>query len=269
MNLLLLPFPYINPVPLHIWHFQVHWYGIAYAVSIIWACIYLKRLLRSYPSTIEPYVVEALVIPLIIGIVVGGRLGYILFYASGYFLQHPWEVFMTWQGGMSFHGGLIGVIVAIIWYARRNHLSALALTDVIAMGTPIGLFLGRIANFINGEHYGRHTDVSWAMIFPHGGPLPRHPSQLYEAIGEGLIIWVLLYLVWRFKPQYRMRHGYIGGLFLLAYGYIRSAAELFRQPDGWVFDGTPFAMTLGQTLCIPMILAGLYLLSKKPQLVKN
>ncbi|MEI8295532.1 MAG: prolipoprotein diacylglyceryl transferase, partial [Alphaproteobacteria bacterium] len=207
MNVFLLPFPSIDPILIQIGPLPVRWYGIAYAVAIIWACFYPRRLLRLYPSTIKPSLPEELVIPLIVGIVVGGRLGYILFYNLEHFLKHPLEIFMTWQGGMAFHGGIIGVIVALFWYAHRHHLSFKALTDVIAMGAPMGLFLGRVANFINGEHYGRPTDVPWAIVFPHGGPLPRHPSQLYEAIGEGLLIWAVLYMVWRFKPQYRMRSG--------------------------------------------------------------
>jgi len=256
----LIPFPAIDPVLIQIGPLSVRWYGVAYAAAILWACFYPKRLLKYYPSTIKPLVFDELIIPLIIGIVVGGRLGYILFYNLDHFIKNPLEIFMTWQGGMSFHGGLAGVIAALYGYAYRQRLSFLAVTDVIAMGAPMGLFLGRIANFINAEHYGRVTDVPWAVIFPGGGPLPRHPSQLYEAIGEGLIIWALLYSIWRWQPNYRMRPGSISGLFLLSYGLIRSFIEVFRQPDGIVMSGTPLELTLGQVLCLPMIVGGFYLL---------
>jgi phosphatidylglycerol---prolipoprotein diacylglyceryl transferase len=255
----LIPFPSLDPVMINIGPLPVRWYGLAYAGAILWVCFYSKRLFKVYPSTTKLVILDELIVPLIVGIVVGGRLGYIIFYNLEHFLKSPLEIFMTWQGGMSFHGGLVGVIVALSWYAHRQHLPFLAVTDVIAVGTPMGLFLGRLANFINGEHYGRVTSVPWAVIFPNGGPLPRHPSQLYEAVGEGLVIWGLLYSIWKWYPKYWIRPGGMSGIFLLSYGLIRSFLELLRQPDGVVMSGTCFELTLGQILCLPMIMGGLYL----------
>lgn len=256
----MISFPDINPIALQIGPLSIRWYGIAYAAGIVLAWSYLKRILRTSPPkvTIPLQTLDNLMIPLIIGIVVGGRLGFIFFYSLDHYLKHPVEIFMTWRGGMSFHGGVIGVIFAFLWYAYRNRLSFFVLTDIVVLGIPIGLFLGRLANFINGEHFGRSTDVTWAMIFPNGGPVLRHPSQIYEALGEGFVLFCILRWAWKY-PNWRDNPGRISGLFLFGYGIIRCFLEFFRYPDS-VFMGWGVEMTLGQILSLPLILLGLYLM---------
>ncbi|KXJ59238.1 MAG: prolipoprotein diacylglyceryl transferase, partial [Thalassospira sp. Nap_22] len=201
-----------------------------------------------------------------LGVILGGRLGYILFYNLDYYLDNPANILKVWQGGMAFHGGFMGVIVAIILFARKRNISILAVLDAAAVATPIGLFFGRIANFINGELYGRTTDVAWGFVFPNGGPEPRHPSQLYEAALEGLILFVVLFILSR-KAFVRHRPGILGGTFVAGYGISRIIVEFFRQPDaqlGYLAGG----ITMGQVLSIPMVLAGIgcivYALKSKP-----
>ena len=192
-----------------------------------------------------------------LAVVLGGRLGYVLFYQPGYFAAHPAEILLVWQGGMSFHGGLLGVVVALILYARRHELSLLRLSDAIACAAPIGLFFGRIANFINGELFGRTGDVPWAMVFPGGGPSPRHPSQLYEAILEGLALFIVLFIASR-RANIRHRPGLLTGIFCVGYALSRALIELFREPDahlGFVVGAT----TMGQLLSLPLLALGVYL----------
>ncbi len=201
-----------------------------------------------------------------LGVVLGGRIGYVLFYKPLYYLNDPLEIFKVWQGGMSFHGGATGVIVAIIVFSRRYKLNLLSVGDTICVVTPIGLFFGRIANFINGELFGRPApeDLPWAMVFPTGGPLARHPSQLYEAGLEGILLFCLLHLCWR-NQALRNRPGLLAGVFLIGYGLARSIAEFFRQPDpqlGFLWGGA----TMGQLLSIPLIVAGGILIARaKPR----
>jgi phosphatidylglycerol:prolipoprotein diacylglycerol transferase len=188
--------------------------------------------------------------------VLGGRLGYVLFYKPGFYLANPQEILMVWQGGMSFHGGLLGVAVAEIAFARRRGIPLLALTDIVAAAAPIGLFLGRIANFVNGELFGRPSELPWAMVFPHGGPLARHPSQLYEAGLEGILLFLALYVLVRLRAL--ERSGALTGAFLIGYAVARILAELFREPDthlGFLAGG----VTMGQLLSLPLLLAGLAL----------
>ncbi|MEQ8193529.1 MAG: prolipoprotein diacylglyceryl transferase, partial [Rhodospirillales bacterium] len=192
------------------------------------------------------------------GIILGGRLGFVVFYMPQYYFENPLAIFQVWKGGMSFHGGLIGIIVASVLFVRRRKISFLAFTDLVACAGPIGLFLGRLANFVNGELFGRVTDVPWAMVFPHGGPLPRHPSQLYEAVLEGVVLFLVLFVL-RQKESIRRRVGMLSGVFLIGYAAARSIGELFRQPDpqiGLLLGGT----TWGQWLSLPMALFGLYLI---------
>jgi phosphatidylglycerol:prolipoprotein diacylglycerol transferase len=189
--------------------------------------------------------------------VLGGRLGYVLFYRPSYYLENPLEALQVWHGGMSFHGGLLGVLLAIGLFARAKRVPYFALAVVVACGVPFGLFFGRIANFINGELWGRVSDVPWAMVFPTGGPEPRHPSQLYQASMEGVALFLLLYVVERAGARHRV--GLVSGVFLVGYGCARSIGELFRQPDsfmGFLIAGT----TMGQLLSAPMIAFGLYLI---------
>jgi phosphatidylglycerol:prolipoprotein diacylglycerol transferase len=189
-----------------------------------------------------------------LGIILGGRIGYVLFYNPGYFARHPLETIELWKGGMSFHGGFLGCVLAVILFARRRDLSILSLGDVTCAAAPFGLFLGRIANFINGELWGRPSDLPWAMIFPSGGPVPRHPSQLYEAVLEGLLLFGLLaVLVWGWGAL--KRPGFIVGAFASGYALARTAGELFREPDaqlGFLWAG----LTMGMLLSIPLFLAG-------------
>jgi phosphatidylglycerol:prolipoprotein diacylglycerol transferase len=219
---------------------------------------WLGRLRARRPdSPLRPEQVGDLLFYVAFGTVLGGRLGYVLFYDFGTYLQHPLDVFKIWQGGMSFHGGLIGVLTALWLYGRNYGVGFLRLTDFVVPLVPIGLGAGRIGNFINGELWGRITDVPWAMVFPSGGPWPRHPSQLYEALLEGLVLFVVLWVYSR-KPRPTMA---VSGLFLVGYGTFRFLIEFVREPDaqlgylawGWV--------TMGQVLSVPMVLLGLFLMS--------
>ncbi|NBX04384.1 MAG: prolipoprotein diacylglyceryl transferase, partial [Alphaproteobacteria bacterium] len=197
----------------------------------------------------------------VVGIVLGGRLGYVLFYKPEYYFENPGQILHLWEGGMSFHGGMLGVIFAFYLFARKYHIHFMALIDLITCATPIGLFLGRIANFINGELYGRVTASSLGMMFPNGGPLPRYPSQLFEAALEGLVLFALMMYFLK-KTRARDKVGLLSGLFLLFYGLARTTCEFFREPDaqlGFLYAGA----TMGQLLCVPMILGGFYLIFRK------
>ena len=195
-----------------------------------------------------------------LGVVLGGRLGYVLFYQPGVYLAHPAMILAVWEGGMSFHGGALGVIVAIVWFCRRNAIPLLGFADRVAVCAPIGLGLGRIANFINGELWGRPAPdwLPWAMIFPNGGPVPRHPSQLYEALLEGVVLFLVMFALSR-RERLRARFGWLTGAFLIGYGLARITGEFFREPDvflGYLIGG----VTMGQLLCIPMLIAGAWLI---------
>ncbi len=258
-SLALLPYPSIDPVLIAIGPVVIRWYALAYIAGIFLGYLYMLRLNRSKgPLTLSKRVLDDLMLWAILGIMLGGRLGYVLFYQTGYYVANPEQILAIWRGGMSFHGGLIGVIVAFYMYARRRRMAYLPLMDMVACAAPIGLFFGRLANFINGELYGRATDVSWAMIFPRGGDVPRHPSQLYEAGLEGLVLFVLLAgLAW--GAGLRQRAGFLSGVFLAGYGASRAFVEYFREPDeqlGFIIGSA----TMGQLLCVPMIALGLYLM---------
>jgi phosphatidylglycerol:prolipoprotein diacylglycerol transferase len=269
-----MPFPAIDPVLISIGPLAVRWYALAYIVGIIAGWFYARTLIASKrlwggsaPLTIIDF--DDFVIWITLGIILGGRIGYVLFYNFGHFATHPFEIFELWNGGMSFHGGFIGCGVAIVLFALRRGVPMLSLSDVVTAVAPIGLFLGRLANFINGELWGRPSDVWWAMVFPNGGPLPRHPSQLYEATLEGLVLFVVLAaLVWRggFK-----RPGLVTGAFAIGYGVARIICELFREPDaqlGFLWGG----LTMGMLLCVPLILVGVALLAlalRREPIAKN
>lgn len=251
-------FPVIDPVAIAIGPFAVRWYALAYIAGILLGWRYCLWLARRRPQYFEPAAIDDFVLYATLGIVLGGRLGYVLFYNLPYFLQNPLEIFMVWQGGMSFHGGMLGVLFAIGLFGRRVGAPYLAVGDIVAAATPIGLFFGRIANFVNGELFGRAApDVPWAMVFPHGGPEPRHPSQLYEAVLEGLVLFVILLLLAR-RPEIRERPGQVGGAFLAGYGLFRIIVELFREPDAHI-GLLAFGGTMGQLLSVPMVLVGLAL----------
>jgi len=253
-----IPFPAIDPTLVEIGPFAIRWYALAYIAGIVLGWRYALLLARTSPYPFERRTLDDFVLWVTLGIVLGGRLGYVLFYKPGYFLVNPHEILIVWQGGMSFHGGMLGVVAAIVLFARLKRIPLFALGDLVACVVPIGLFLGRLANFVNGELFGRVTDVPWAVVFPRGGDLPRHPSQLYEAALEGLVLFVVLLLVWRFT-RLRQRPGAVGGVFLAGYGLSRFVVEFAREPDahlGFLFAGA----TMGQLLSLPMVLIGLALI---------
>lgn len=258
MLALALTFPSIDPVAIEIGPFAVRWYALAYIAGILLGWRYAIHLAARPPVFMSREAIDDFIVWVTLGIILGGRLGYVLFYKPMHYLANPLEALYVWQGGMSFHGGLIGVLAAIWLFARRRRIPVLALGDLVAAVTPIGLFFGRVANFINGELYGRASDVSWAMVFPGGGPLPRHPSQLYEAFLEGIVLFCVLAYFAR-RPGWGDRPGRVGGLFLVGYAMARIISEGFREPDahlGFLFGGA----TMGQLLSLPMLLLGLYLI---------
>jgi phosphatidylglycerol:prolipoprotein diacylglycerol transferase len=262
MPLLVLPFPAIDPVLIQIGPFALRWYALAYITGILvgWALaraiVQRERLWGGKaPMTVVDF--DDFVLWATLGVILGGRLGYVLFYNPAHFVAHPAEAIQLWNGGMSFHGGFLGVVAAVILFAHRRSIPVLSLGDVTAAVYPIGHFLGRIANFINGELWGRPTDVPWAMVFPGGGPFARHPSQLYQATLEGLLLFVVLALL--IHRGALKRPGLILGAFALAYGIARCFCELYREPDpqlGFLWGG----LTMGMLLSIPLMLAGLALI---------
>lgn len=255
MSPLALAFPTIDPILIEVGPFAIRWYALAYLAGLFGGVWYARRLVMKPPSLMTPTQIDDFLIWALVGIVLGGRLGYVLFYKPVYYLSNPSEILMTWQGGMSFHGGLIGVVVAIILFARKAGIEKWYLSDNVGCAVPIGLFLGRVANFINGELYGRTApDIPWAMAFPGGGPIPRHPSQLYEAALEGLVLFAIMHVLWR-SDYIRHRPGVLTGVFCAGYAMARIIVEFFREPDrhlGLVFAGA----TMGQLLSIALLIFG-------------
>jgi len=254
-----IPFPMIDPVLVEIGPFAIRWYALAYIAGILLGWRLARVLVQRPPKAATPEQVDEYITWVTLGIILGGRLGYVLFYRPGYYITAPWEALYLWHGGMSFHGGALGVIVATFLFARRNGLDWVAFADRVVCVVPIGLFLGRCANFINGELWGRVApDVPWAMVFPTGGPEPRHPSQLYQAFLEGICLFALLMILAR-SERIRARPGVLSGAFLAGYGVARIIGEFFRQPDahlGFLFAGA----TMGQLLSLPMVLVGAWLI---------
>ncbi|HEV2602530.1 MAG TPA: prolipoprotein diacylglyceryl transferase [Microvirga sp.] len=267
MPFLALPFPAIDPIAIAIGPFAIRWYALAYVVGLLGGWFLARRIAatsRFWGGLRQPTAtdIDDVIVWVALGIVLGGRLGYVLFYNFGAYLARPAEIFAVWQGGMSFHGGFLGAILALVLFARSRGLNSLAMLDLAAVVTPIGLFLGRIANFINGELWGRPApDVPWAFVFPGAGPVPRHPSQLYEAFGEGLVLFVVVAVAVR-RFGFR-RPGLIGGIFVLGYAIARIVCEFFREPDpqlgyllGTSVDALRGGLTMGMILSIPMALVG-------------
>jgi phosphatidylglycerol:prolipoprotein diacylglycerol transferase len=246
-------------VAIHLGPFAIRWYALAYITGILLGWRYALRLIEQPPRFMSRLALDDFIVWVTLGIIVGGRLGYVFFYKPSMYLADPAEIVKLWHGGMSFHGGLIGVSTAIFFFARKRGIPVLALSDVVASVGPIGLFFGRIANFINGELWGRPTDVPWAMIFPSDPlHLPRHPSQLYEATFEGILLFALMTWFVR-RRDWRERPGRLTGLFLAGYAVARMSGELFREPDSFLgFIIGPF--TMGQLLSAPLLVAGICLI---------
>ncbi len=255
----MLEFPQIDPIALQIGPLAIRWYALAYIAGIVLGWQLLKRLAVVPPQAATKEQVDDYITWITLGIILGGRLGYVLFYRPGYYLFNPLEALMVWQGGMAFHGGALGVIIATLIFCRREKLNPLRLGDRVAVVVPIGLFFGRVANFINGELFGRAADVPWAMIFPTDRlQIPRHPSQLYQAGLEGIALFALLLILWSI-PANRARPGLLTGALLAGYGVARLIGEFFREPDahlGLLLAGA----TMGQLLSLPMVLVGAWLI---------
>ncbi|MGF1610989.1 MAG: prolipoprotein diacylglyceryl transferase [Kiloniellales bacterium] len=249
-----IPFPAIDPVLIEIGPFAIRWYALAYIAGLLLAWRYCRWLTGLPPKQLSAAAIDDFLVWATLGVVLGGRLGYVLFYKPGYYLYHPQEILYLWQGGMSFHGGLLGVLVAIGLFARKQGVHYFTLADIVACATPIGLLLGRLANFINGELFGRPSDVPWAMVFPRGGPVPRHPSQLYEAALEGAVLFLVLYVLVRLG--WLRRTGLLSGCFLIGYAIGRMVSEIFREPDAHL-GPIVGPVTMGQLLSLPMLLVGL------------
>ena len=258
MTPLAIPFPGFDPVLIHIGPLAIRWYALAYITGILLGWQIAKRLVRRPRWLMTPEHVDDLVFYATLGIILGGRLGYVLFYHPLYFAGHPLEIFAVWQGGMSFHGGLTGVIVGMIVFAWKHKLPFFEVADVAAVATPPGLLFGRIANFINGELWGRPTNVPWAVIFPRAGDVPRHPSQIYEAGLEGVLLGTVMLLL-AFRPRRPEMRGFLSGVFLVGYALARSTVEFFREPDAHL-GVLPIGLTMGQLLSLPMLLFGLFLI---------
>ncbi|MFN0218962.1 MAG: prolipoprotein diacylglyceryl transferase [Hyphomicrobium sp.] len=272
-SLAALAYPSIDPVALQIGPFAIKWYGLAYMAGLLLGWLYVRRLLETsslWPAGKAPFGVERvddLLLYMTVGVIVGGRLGFVFLYEPSYYLANPQDIPAVWKGGMSFHGALIGSALAIVLFARRNGYNALSAMDLCTAANPIGLFFGRVANFINGELFGRVSDAPWAMVFPEASiqhaavePATRHPSQIYEALLEGVALFIVLrVLTHRFEAL--KKPGLVSGVFVLGYGLARSFSEIFREPhEGHALNIGPF--TAGQIYSVPMIALGAYLIWK-------
>ena len=259
-----MPFPHFDPVLVHLGPLAIRWYALAYVAGILLGWRYVVALIRNPklavfrgPAT-TPEKIDDLILWITLGVIVGGRLGHVVFYTPDIIWKDPVEILKTWHGGMSFHGGAIGVIAAVIIFSVRTRIDMLRLGDLVAAATPVGLFFGRIANFINGELWGRPSSVPWAIIFPGADPaVPRHPSQLYEAALEGIVLFIVLRWATH-GAKLLNRRGVVVGLFVAGYGIIRVALENVREPDSYM-PHFPLGLTMGMLLSTPMIIAGAWL----------
>jgi phosphatidylglycerol---prolipoprotein diacylglyceryl transferase len=251
-----IPFPNISPVFLELGPLQFRWYGLMYLIGLGGAYFLILHRVRSKGLSMTKDQVYNMIVWGAFGVFIGGRLGYTIFYNFSYYMEHPASILAIWEGGMSFHGGLLGVIVALFWFSQRQGIPAYQVADLAAAATPIGLGFGRIGNFINGELYGRATDVDWCMVFPTGGPACRHPSQLYESGLEGVFLFTLLWVIWKTMPP----PGTIFWSFIAGYGVCRMIVEFFREPDAQIgFILGSFSM--GQLLSFPMVVLGIVMLA--------
>lgn len=258
MSLFVLPYPSIDPIIFEVGPLAIRWYSLAYIGGLLFAWKWMLHLGARTPDVASRADIDDFLVWATLGVVLGGRIGYVLFYNFDFYLSNPAGILQIWRGGMSFHGGVLGVIVSGLIFVRRRGISPLRFADIIACATPIGLFLGRLANFINGELFGRVSDVPWAMVFPRGGPDPRHPSQLYEAALEGLVLFIVLAILAN-RDSIRKKPGFLTGVFMVGYALSRAIVELFRQPDAHL-GVLSAGMTMGQWLSVPMVLGGLYLI---------
>lgn len=260
-------FPNISPIVFSIGSFSLRWYALAYLAGIISAWLLIKRNIRKYNINISSAQLDDLVFYATLGVIFGGRLGYVVCYGDGYFWKYPLEILAVWHGGMSFHGGIVGVILGLYYFAHKYRFPFLKITDLVALYVPIGIFLGRLANFVNGELWGRITTVPWAVKFPDGGYFPRHPSQLYEALSEGILMFIILNYLWR-KAYIREHTGIISAMFLIIYAISRICMEFFREPDrqiGFIANN----ITMGQLLSLPFLLLGIFILHRSMKNTKN
>jgi phosphatidylglycerol:prolipoprotein diacylglycerol transferase len=255
LEVLLIPYPHINPEIVRIGPFAVRWYGLMYLFGFAASYVLVTYQVKKKSLAMSRDFLDSLYTFIVLGLIIGARLGYVLFYNLSFYLQHPLEIFAVWEGGMSFHGGLIGSVLAGLWCCKRFAKDPWQVADLVMVTAPIGLGFGRLGNFINGELYGRVTDVPWAMVFPAGGPLPRHPSELYEFFLEGVVLFTVLWIV---KDRVR-KAGVLTALFITLYGVFRFLVEFFREPDAQLgFILGPF--TMGQVLSACMALVGAILL---------
>jgi phosphatidylglycerol:prolipoprotein diacylglycerol transferase len=259
----MMEFPNIDPIAIAIGPLAIRWYSLAYLGGVVLGWFLVKSLNnRQNPPAISKEGLDDIMVYAILGIVLGGRLGYVLFYKPAFYLSNPQEILMVWQGGMSFHGGLLGMLTAMYIFCRKFKLRWLGVMDLLAVAAPIGICLGRLANFINGELYGRPTDSPFGMVFPSDPEsLPRYPSQLIEASLEGVVLFGLL-LIAAYFTRTLNKTGRMGGLFLIGYSIARSVSEFFREPDSFIHF-LPDWITMGQLLSTPMLLIGLYLVFRR------
>jgi phosphatidylglycerol---prolipoprotein diacylglyceryl transferase len=265
MPISVLPFPAIDPVLVSIGPFAIRWYALGYICGILLGWLYARTIIANErlwggPAPFTVAVFDDFVLWVTLGIILGGRTGYVLFYNFDFFIAHPLEIPQVWKGGMSFHGGFLGCVLAVVLFGLKRKISILSLGDITCAVAPIGIFLVRLANFVNGELWGRPADVPWAMVFPspEAGPLPRHPSQLYEAALEGLVLFAIMVLLVRTGSL--KRPGLVLGAFAIGYAVMRSVCELFREPDaqlGFLWGG----MTMGMLLSVPLLIAGIALVA--------
>ncbi len=271
MTIWAIPFPDIDPVAVQIGPIAIKWYGLAYLSGLLLGWLYIRRLLSQTKLWADdrppflPQKVDDLLIYMVAGVLIGGRLGFVLFYEPSYYLENPLDIFAVWKGGMAFHGGLFGSGVAIWIFSRRNGINPWSTSDLCTATVPIGIFFGRIANFINGELFGRPTDAPWGMVFPEARlnypdvePTARHPSQLYEAMLEGLLLFIVLRILTHYYGALK-RPGLVTGTFLVGYALARSTAELFREPH-FAHSLNIEPLTVGIAYSIPMLLLGLFVI---------
>ena len=267
--MLVIPYPAIDPVLIEIGPFAIRWYALAYIAGLLIGWRYCVAMTRRPPQVLDAAQLDDFLVWVTLGVVLGGRIGYVVFYNLPFYAQHPVEALKIWTGGMSFHGGAIGVVLAMFLFTRLRKIDFLKLGDMLVCAVPIGLFLGRLANFVNGELYGRPADVWWAMVFPTDeARLPRHPSQLYEAFLEGVVLFLVLFVLQRFARA-RQYRGYLSGVFLAGYAAARIVSEYFREPDrqlGYLLGGPTLdqlgGLTMGQLLSVPVLIFGIWLIRR-------